>query len=277
MENKVKFGFLLYEDMFLKLSEGIINQYDIIFTKDTKETFIISENLIPIAIKSKVYIFNSVEEAERKLNENTDTYVGQIVSILEENTYKGYIVNQNNNKYVVKPLCDLSNIDYNTLGNKPILNINGESNNPIVISNLDNGIYSITGHFKIASNDITIHLNPNPTIFIIEKDSVNDCTYINKIATKEIANYVVFKNNSTVVDKYVTEQFLKDNGYITSTYVDEKIVALGFLTKEEIQKYIEEVVPIAIGEQIVPVIDERIDKKILSATETQITSLFVNY
>lgn len=277
MDNKVKFGFLLYEDMLLKLSEGIINKYDVIFTKDTKETFIISEDLIPIAIKSKVYIFNSVEEAENNLNKNVDTYVGQIVSILEESTYKGYIVNQNNNKYVVKPLCDLSNIDYNTLGNKPILNINGESNNPIVISDLDNGIYSITGHFKIASNDITIHLNPNPTIFIIEKDGINDCTYINKIATKEIANYVVYKHSSTLIDKYITEQFLKDNGYVTSTYVDEKIVALGFLTKEEVQKYIEDVVPIAIGEQIVPVIDERIDKKILSATETQITSLFQSY
>lgn len=275
MENKVKFGFLPYDEMLLKISEGLINQYDIIFTKDTKETFVISEDLIPIAIKSKVYIFNSIEEAENKLNENIDTYIGQIVSIFEVDTYKGYIVNKENNKFVVKPLCDLSHIDYDTLGNKPIVNIYGESSNPIIISDLDNGIYSITGHFKIASNDITIHLNPNPTIFVIEKDNVDCCIYINKIATKEITNYVVEKNNSTVVDKYVTEQFLKENNYVTSSYVDEKIVALGFLTTEEVKKYIEEVVPLAIGKEIIPVIDERIDKKILSATKAQITSLFL--
>ena len=270
--NKVKFGFLFYSDILPKIQDGILDQYDVVFTKDTRETYIISQDLEPIAIRNKVYVFSSIQEAEETLNKNTDTYVGQIVSILDKTTYKGFIVDKKDDTFFVIPLCDLSSIDYDILGNKPIINLKGASNNPIIISSLTDGLYSISGHYKIAKNDFTVHLNPNPTIFIIKSE--NEIIFIKKIATKEIVDYEVSDNSSKISNRYVTEIFLKENGYITSSYVDEKIIALGFLTKEDVEKYIEEVVPISIGEQIVPVIDERIDKKILSATEEQIIALF---
>lgn len=273
-KNRVNFGYLSYKDMLQKISNGILNQYDVIFTRDTFETYVISEELEPKPIRSKVYTFTSVTEAIQKLNKNTDTYVGQLVSILNGDVYKGYIVNQNNGSYTVTPLNQLDSIDYDTLGNKPIINVVGKSDNPVIISNLENGTYSVTGHFKIALNDITTHLNPNATIFIIEHSE--DAIYIKKISTKEIIDYETIENNSNVVNQYVTRKFLDDNGYVTTSYVDEKIIALDFIKREEMTTYVEEIFQTFIDENLIPVVDDRIGKKIIGATEKQIYSLFEN-
>lgn len=277
-QNRAKFGYLNYDNMLQRIANGELDQNDIIFTKDTKETYIISSDLEPIALRSKVYVYNSKEDAIEAINNNTDTYVGQIVSILEGDTYRGYIVNQNSklrtNSYTVSPLTDISSIDYNTLGNKPIINKIGQSNNPIIISTLENGIYSISGHFKIASNDVTTHLNPNATIFIVRHSDEN--TSIKKIATKEIIDYTINDDLSTVINQYITSDYLKSNGYVTTSYVDEKLIALDFVAKEDMSIYVEELVLSVLDEKIVPIVDERIDKKILGATDEQIKNLFMN-
>lgn len=277
-QNRAKFGYLTYNDMLQKITDEVLDQHDIIFTKDTKETYIISSDLEPIALRSKVYVYNSKEDAIEAINNNTDTYVGQIVSILEGDTYRGYIVNKNSklrtNSYTVSPLTDISSIDYNTLGNKPIINKVGQSNNPIIISTLENGIYSISGHFKIASNDVTTHLNPNATIFIVGHNDEN--ISIKKIATKEIIDYTINDDLSTVINQYITSDYLKYNGYVTTSYVDEKLIALDFVAKEDMNTYVEELVLSVLDEKLIPVIDERIDKKILGATDEQIKLLFKN-
>ena len=146
-KNRTNLAYLSYDDMLKKISEGIINQYDVVFTNDTFETFIISEELEPKALKSKVYVFSSVTEAIQKLNKNSDTYAGQLVSILNGNTYQGYIVNLKNDAFTVNSLAESSSIDYDTLGNKPIINLIGKSDTPLVISELEDGTYSISGHF----------------------------------------------------------------------------------------------------------------------------------
>lgn len=277
-KERAKFGYLLYDDMLQKISEGTLDQHDVVFTKDTKETFIIDSEGSPIALRSKVYVYDSMTDAIRELNRNTDTYVGQVVSILEGDTYRGYIVNQNTKQrttyYTVSPLTDTSSIDYNTLGNKPIVNMVGVPDNPLIISHLENGIYSVKGHFKIADNDVTTHLNPNAVIFIVEHD--NESIHIKQVSTKEIIDYVVSSDLSVILNQYVTEDFLKEKGYVTSIYVDEKIVALDFITREEASKYIESLIETMMETKIVPIIDERIDKKIIGVTNEQIISLFEN-
>ena len=116
MTERVKFAYLTYDDMLLRLESGEINEYDVIFSKDKLTTYIITADLKPIELKSRVYVFDSIEDAEKVLNESSDTYVGQIVSILYEDTYKGYIVNKKNGRYNVTPLCqDSKAIDSNTL------------------------------------------------------------------------------------------------------------------------------------------------------------------
>lgn len=265
-----RLAYLTYEDMLQKIQTKELDEYDIIYSKDRLITYLISENLEPIEIRSRVYIFNSIEEAETKLNESTDTYIGQIVSILYEDTYRGYIVNQKNDKYIVIPLWENPEpIDYNTLGNQPIINLVGTLDEPIIVNELESGIYKISGRYKITQTDLTVYLNPNVNIFIIDK--TDGIISIKKISNEEIIDYTVENDIVSKTNLTITEDYLFENGYVTSTYVDKKIEVLNISLREDIQKYIDEV----IGDKFNSIIDERIDKKILSATDEDIRSLFV--
>lgn len=271
-ETKIKFGYLTYDDMLLKIESGEINEYDIIYTKDRLATYVISEELKPIELRARVYIFSSVQEAETSLNVATDTYIGQIVSIKYKDKYRGYIVNQNNSGFYVTPLDEHPDtIDYNTLGNKPITNLTSTLDDFIIVSDLDTGLYSINGQYKIASNDVTTYVNPNYCLFIVDKS--NDNTTIKKISSTEIIDYVV-NDTTTKVNQIVTSDYLESKGYATTSYVDEKIAALDFITKEEATVYIKEIIESSLDDILDERIDAQIDKKIQSASAEQINSLF---
>ena len=99
-----RFGYLDYAEMLNRLESGKINEHDVIFSKDRLTTYIISDSLQPVELRSRVYVFDSISEAESKLNTNKDTYIGQIVAIKNKNVYKGYIVNLSpDEKYIVCP------------------------------------------------------------------------------------------------------------------------------------------------------------------------------
>ena len=272
MTDRIKFAYLTYDDMLSKLESGDLNEYDIIYSKDQYVTYLITEDLQPLQLRSRVYVFDSISEAEIKLNESTDTYVGQVVAILDDDTYRGYIVNQKSEKFTVTPLWEHSEpIDYDTLGNRPIVNLTGTVGKPIMVSELDDGIYRIKGQYKISINDITTYLNPNYCIFIINNS--DEITYVKKISNEEIIDYhvtdTVIKTNLTI-----TENYLSENGYATSSYIDKKIEALEIFIKDDIKSYIREEVTKLFNEQLDEKIDNRIDAKIISATEEEITSLF---
>ena len=274
-QNRAKFGYLAYNDMLQKITDGVLDQHDVVFTKDTKETFIIDSEGNPIALRSKVYVYDSMTDAIRELNRNTDTYVGQVVSILEGDTYRGYIVNQNTKQrttyYTVSPLTDTSSIDYNTLGNKPIINLVGTLDEPIILSNLDNGTYSILGQYMVYPKDITTFLNASPIIVLIEiQDGKKN---IKKISSTEIIDYEI-NEDSISYKKYLTDLFLKENGYATISYVDNKIATLDFITKSEISEYVDSLVNEKLENILDSKIDAKIDEKIQPVEEDVVVSLF---
>ena len=41
VDTRAKFGFLAYDDMLSRIAEGTLDAYDIVFSKDTKQVFII--------------------------------------------------------------------------------------------------------------------------------------------------------------------------------------------------------------------------------------------
>jgi len=276
-QNRAKFAYLSYDDMLQRITNGELDQHDAIFTKDSKETYIITPDLTPMPIKSRVYVFNSISEAEMAINANTDTYEGQIVSILEGNKYSGYVVNKNtmrrSNQYTVVPLSDTSNIDYDTLGNKPIVNLVGASDSPIIVSALSSGTYSIKGHYKVSDIDTTTYLNPNVNLFIVEQ--TDDSVLIKKISSNEIVDYEVVDNITTKTNQIVTEEYLKQKNFVTTTYVDEKIAALDFVKKDEVATYVDNLVKSILDAELDERIDKRIDEKIISVSDEQILSLFV--
>lgn len=274
-KTRAKYGYLTYNDMLIRITDGELDAYDIVYTKDTRETFVITPELEPMSIKSRVYVFDSTIEAEEYLNSTTDAYVGQIISVLYGDTYRGYIVNESSDKYYVVPLyAHPEPIDYNTLGNKPITSLTGTLEDTIIISSLDIGTYSINGRYKITESDVTVHLNPNYNLFLIDK--TEEQITIKIISSTEIINYVIVDDEIVKNDKIITEEFLKEKGYATVSYVDGKIATLDVITKEEAETYISTIVNEKFETALNDKIDERIDAKIQSANDDQIASLFKN-
>ena len=103
---RAKFAYINKDEIVPYIQDNILNSADIVYTKDTHENYFISPDLIPIAIKSTIYCFESEKEAEEILNQSSDTYAGQIVSIRKDDVYKGYIVNKSKekDKYIITSL-----------------------------------------------------------------------------------------------------------------------------------------------------------------------------
>ena len=253
MESRAKYAYLSYDGMISKIADRTLDGYDIVYCNDTHENYVISPDLEPWAVRSRVYVFDSVEEANTQLNVNTDTYIGQIVAVLCNDTYRGYIVNSVDGQFTVTPLWENSEqIDYNTLGNRPIVNLEGTLGNTIIVDELDNGIYNIKGQYKIDSSDITLNISANEILFMVEKS--DDSIKIKQISHDNITDYLVLDGVITS-DTYITSEYLSQRDYATKEYVDIKIAALQESINENVREYISDIV----DEQLGTVLDEKIE------------------
>lgn len=256
------------------IEDGKLDENDIIFTKDTHEWILILEDLSIVPVNCKVYLYSSVSDAETQLNTNTDTYAGQVVAIYnsEKNKYQGYLVNiDSESKYYVNLIGSDLDIDYNDLGNRPIVNLSGTVSNPIKLSELNEGKYTITGSY-IVSNDIgTVFSSGNSNLFVIENSE--GVKYIKKITSSEIIDYVV-NSEGTTSSVVVTTEWINEQGYVTESYVDDKIAALDIYTKEEIKTYIQELLNQELSEQIENIVDKKIDNKLEETANQEIEELF---
>lgn len=211
---RAKFGYLTYDDMVAKIADEKLDEYDICYTKDTHECYIVSEDKVPIAIKSKVNTYSSTDDAEKDLNSSISTYEGQIVAIKYNDRYRAYIVEKNNDGFFVTPL-DVARdvIDYDTLGNRPIVNIKGTTESPIIISELSEGIYHVSGQYTISPLDQNINLAMRDILFVTDGNG-----NIQKISGKSIVNYSV-TNGAVKEDIFATQGYV-DSKLITATYED---------------------------------------------------------
>lgn len=273
-DNRVKYAYLNYDDIQKRIESGEIDQYDIVFTKDTNEQYFIKDDLSLLRITSKVYCFDSVSEAELSLNNNTDTYAGQIVAIANNDTFSGYIVNKVNGKYTVNLLSDdRKPIDYDSINHRPIVNKTGTQDDNLIIGNLDNGIYSVTGVYKIFNEYPTLFTVSSNHLFLVEKS--DDISYVKDISAKEIITYTL-SNGAVNVLKTVTTQYLEDNQYITNDSFEAKLKTLDLITKAEASEYIKTITNEYLEQNLGNTIDTKIDEKILSlvATDSDIENLF---
>ena len=272
-DTRAKFGFLNYEDMLTRITEGKLDAYDIVFSKDRKEVFIINESLEPVAMHSKVYVYESVEKANEALNTNTDTYEGQIVSILNGEVYYGYIVNKGTDGlFFVKPLYEHAEpIDYDTLGNKPIENLTGTFNNPIILANLPTGIYNICGKYKVTSDDEKEYLTGERRLALV--NNMGDNSTIKVVTADGIINFVI-SNGSIISDRVVTESYLDKHGYTTETWVDERIKELNLVQKNEIDAYIQNYISQILDTMVEEKVNNVLTKKLQPLSDEEVYDLF---
>jgi hypothetical protein len=272
---RAKFGYLNYDSMIEKISNGVFDTNDIVFGKDTHETYIISEDSMPVPMRSKVYVFDSISNANTTLNTNTDTYKGQIVSILNNDKYTAYVVNQDPNGVYFATALSSENVDYNTLGNRPIENLVGTLDTPITIDSLDTGMYKVKGQYKVYETDITTYLSADGDLFIIE---TFDTEKIIKRFTKDTIQDYVISDGGVEKRTYVTDKYLADNGYSTTAYVDSKLTAFEESIRQDIQAYVEQTVEQVIEQKVDEIIEQqldiKLDERIKGSTDEEVQNFF---
>ncbi len=272
VENRVKYAYLDYSDISTRIKNGEIDQYDVVFTKDTHEQYLIKDDLSLLNIKSRIYCFDSIISAKEKLNSNTDTYEGQIVAIADNDSgvYHGYIVNKSNDEYIITSLTDNGNkIDYDSLVHRPIINKTGSLANPLTIGELDNGLYSISGEYRIFLEYPTIFSSSINHLFVVEKE--NDKIYVKDVQAKKTVIYVL-SNGQVSIENVITSNYLTENQYITETDFDAKIKALDFVTRNEISDYVKQITTEYLEQNLDSKIDEKINS--LIADDSEIDNLF---
>ena len=272
-KNRSRYGYLNLADIQDRIDSGKLDAYDLIYTKDTHECYILTEDLEQVPIKSRVYQFPSEEEALLYLNATTDTYEGQLVAIKKNNRYKAYIVNKDDEDlWCVTLLSDADGqIDYNTLGNRPITNLSGTLANPVIVENLENGIYSISGQYKVFDSIDTIFSSYENHIFLVEKSETE--THIKDISSTDMVTYSLV-DGEIQKDKLITLKFLEDNNYVTDSDLDKKLQTLDVLTKTEAGEYIEQAVNSYLDSKLDSAIDQKLDEKIVETADIEIADLF---
>ena len=243
-----------------------------VFTKDTHEQYLIKDDLSLLNIKSRIYCFDSIISAKEKLNSNTDTYEGQIVAIADNDSgvYHGYIVNKSDDEYIITSLADNGNkIDYDSLVHRPIINKTGFLANPLTIGELDNGLYSVSGEYRIFLEYPTIFSSSINHLFVVEKE--NDKIYVKDVSAKKIVTYIL-SNGQVSIEDVITSNYLTENQYITETDFDAKIKALDFVTRNEISDYVKQITTEYLEQNLDSKIDEKINS--LIADDSEIDNLF---
>ena len=111
-----------------------------------------------------------------------------------------------------------SNNELETIG---IPCFEGAQDAPIVLSDLQDGIYQVKGYQKISPSDITT-LNNDSYIFVII-ETENEVQKIRRITADDLSTYTVQNDTVTNVDATVTESYLDLHEYVTQDVVDEKM------------------------------------------------------
>ena len=192
-----KQAYLMSNEIQAKINDGTLDQYDTVFTKDTKEIVYIDKDKVPHSTKSKFDVYSNETIANTTINTLSYTYEGQIVMVFTElDGIKPCVVNLNadTNQYYVIPVNSGHSqmiVDYNNIENVPILNIVADTE--IVLSNLADGYYSIVGSYQISPDDATHRISTSRILFTIEHEvSHNEIvTYITEIKGKKIKRYEV--------------------------------------------------------------------------------------
>lgn len=268
-----RFVYADYDDIERAINEGELNEFDICIAQDTRELLLIKDDLELLPINSKIYRYTSISEAEAALNAASDTYEGQLVAILSNGKYVAYIVNRRNDHFAIDSLATVNMvIDYDEISHTPIINKYGNIGAPIMLSELPDGAYKVTGQYRIAESLVTTFSSASGNLFSVSHNV--DFTTIKKITSSEITDYYIDAEGNVSVSRYVTNQYLADNHYTTTEYVDAKIAALDFITREEMNAYVFDIVQQSIDAIIDARIDAAIDAKTVVATEEEIRQIF---
>ena len=150
-------------------------------------------------------------------------------------------------------------VDFGNGGGIP--EVIGTTEHPIVLSNLEPGLYRVIGTYKISPTYEMITLTGIHHIaFVSEDDEPN----IKVITDTDITDYIVTEDDVTFVNIYATRQYVAEN-YATKIYVDNKIAV--------IEAQISELIA-GLDDRILGIVNNRLDEALNGITESYINGLF---
>ena len=135
----------------------------------------------------------------------------------------------------------INSLSYRKLTDKPIEYLIGSITIPIIISDLNDGIYKIKGPFMIGGNNTSIHSSPDDVFFVVSHDEDTHGTSITQIQGNSILLYFIQQDGDYKKDKYVTEQWINEQNFMSADSVKDYVQA-------------------QINESISNLIDQKIDK-----------------
>ena len=157
----------------------------------------------------------------------------------------------------------MDSLSYNSLSELPISNLYGSLTKTIVISELEDGVYKVSGQFKIGGGHQTIQISGNDVIFVVAHNHIDHTIAITQLTGNLIRIYTLSSGGSYTSDRYVTESYVREQDFITS---------------KEVKDYVKTLVTDAIVETIDAVLDERLDAaldhRLGNIGEEAIASLF---
>ena len=160
----------------------------------------------------------------------------------------------------------INSLSYNKLSDKPIENLIGSLNAPVYISSLEDGIYKIKGQYIISQSNPTVQSSAEDVLFFISHDpELEKKMTITKMQGTSIVLYFLQTDGTYRTDKYITENWITDQNYMSAD-----------AAKEFITKIIQESVADVIDQQLDEKLDSALDKKIGGISTEELTNIFNN-
>ena len=160
----------------------------------------------------------------------------------------------------------INSLSYNKLSDKPIENLIGSLNAPVYISSLEDGIYKIKGQYIISQSNPTVQSSAEDVLFFISHDpELEKKMTITKMQGTSIVLYFLQTDGTYRTDKYITENWITDQNYMSAD-----------AAKEFITKTIQESVADVIDQQLDEKLDSALDKKIGGISTEELTNIFNN-
>lgn len=117
----------------------------------------------------------------------------------------------------------INSLSYNKLTDVPIVNLTGTLTVPIIISDLDDGIYKVHGQMIIGGKNTTVQSSADEILYLVSHDSDTSSTTITKIQGKTITLYFIQQDGEYKVDRYITEDWINNKDFMSSADVKEYV------------------------------------------------------
>lgn len=158
----------------------------------------------------------------------------------------------------------INSLSYNTLSDKPIINMIGSLNAPVYITSLEDGIYKIKGQFIIGGSNTTVNSSPEDTFFLVSHDpDIQNKMTITKIQGGSITLYFLESDGTFRTDRYITEEWVKAQNFMSANSA-----------REYITQAIQETVSDVIDQTLDGKLDSALDKKLGGISTEELNNIF---